>query len=790
MMHLPHRLTLCLALAGLASVPAVHADAAPVVDVLRFGDAGSESAHKLQAQLSERFVGALQQPARKFLPRGGDDWRGGEVSFELGVKPAGRNYLSVKLWGEDVSGDQATLYCDGKQLGHRQLSDHDILDQGTKYPVAPGRFHYLTHSLPLALTQGKEKISCRLRITGPVWRYGGDFAKFQRPMAEASRGFYALLIHTDKMVPLDQVEGAAPARPVKTADGSAVLASVKQRVDKAVTDLWRATRAPSQLEISLLAKTFDQPWSRGYKSDKSLARVVAGIDDKWAAYQRDPQAVYNDATTPNADWFGMGLVGEALRVLAGPLGAELDVTIPNAKGGSVTRRQALEEMFVYSRDWNKRFRRMYTNQSMIKDLFGIWYGNEGLIAIGSVKADPREKLLPLLHESMGLLPWSGSLDAQGKSTWQAGEGDARFMVPRNYFQTTSNGLTRELGFVGGYGEVLDWAASIYEATRPAKGQPGDAKIRDQLVKIAKARAIFRYPHWDGHGDRTMRLEAAIGWRDIYWPGDAIYAQRPSWDASPLQVAVATEDPALLGYAQQMFDDNQFYEAVEHMLETKTLRATIGLVDVVGELGAFHKLPRQLNKLPMTPDAPDFVFADTEDGVVAIKNAGEVLYASLYWRANYGINGFGRVHYVTDKTDRVATVPLDRQDFVPSGLFHDRPNNPHINGRRFSIRYPDDGDVWDAGEKQPVAQLPDGVKYLAGEDNSFAGRADLYVLSYGPYFIAMNGSKSKAFTVDLPKRVGPVRELVAGQVLEQRVSTLKLEPGRTVVLHLGDSGTTH
>ena len=447
-------------------------------------------------------------------------------------------------------------------------------------------------------------------------------------------------------------------------------------------------------------------------------------------------------------------------------------------------------MLLYSRDWNKRYRRMYTNQSMIKDLFGIWYGNEGLIAIGSSKADTRDKLLPLLHESMGLLPWSGSLDANGNSTWQAGEGDARFTVPRNYFQTTANGLTRELGYVGGYGEVLDWAASIYEATRPAKGQPGDVKIRDQLVKIARTRAYFRYPHWDGHGDRTMRLEAAIGWRDIYWPGDAIYAQRPSWDSSPLQVAVATGDPMLVGYVQQMFADNQFYESLEHMMEAKTLRATIGLVDVVGELDAFRKLPQQAHKLPMSPDVPDFVFADTEDGVVAVKNAGEVLYASLYWRANYGINGIGRVHYVTDKTDRVATVPLDRQEFVPSGQFHVRPNNPHINGRRFSIRYPDDGDVWGAGGKQPVAQLPNGVKYLEGEDNSFAGRADLYVLRYGPYFIAMNSSKDRTFQVALPKRAGPVRELVAGKALSPQIAQLKLEPGRTVVIHLGVAETAH
>lgn len=775
---------LSLAIATAAGLFTVRDSQAQQVDMLRFGDKGSEDSHQLQAQFSEPFVGALKQPARRFQPRGGEDWRGGEASFQLRVKPEGQNYLSVKLWGEDISGDQATLFCDGKQLGRRHLGDQEILDQGAKYPVAPGRFHYQTHPLPLALTKGKDHISCRLRVTGPIWRYGGDFAKFQQAMREPSRGFYALIVHTDKMVPLDAVEGMAPARPLKQGDGSAVLERVKQRIDKAVTDLWKAPAPPSQLEISLLAKAYEQPWSMGYGSPKSLSRVVAGIDAKWVAFQRDPQAVCNDPATPNPDWFGLGLLGEALRLLAGPLQADLDEQIPDARGGSVQRRRALEEMFVYSRDWNKHLRRMYTNQSMIKDLFGIWYGNEGLLAIGSRRADAREQLLPLLQESMGLRPWSGSLDAQGRSTWQVGEGDARFTVPHNYFQTTANGLTRELGYVGGYGEVLDWATSIYEATRPARGQPGDPRIRDQLVKIAQARAFFRYPHWDGHGDRTMRLETAIGWRDIYWPGDAIYAQRPSWDSSPLQVAVATGDPKLIGYAQQMFADNQFFESLEHMMEAKHLRATIGLIDVIGELAAFRKLPRQPFKLPMTPGAPDFVFADPEDGVVALKHSGDVLYASLYWRANYGINGLGRVHLVTDRTDRVATVPLDRQEYEPSGQFHQRSHNPHSNGDHLSIRYPDDVDVWGAGDKQPVAQMPSGVKYLPGEDNIYAGRADLYVLTYGPYYIAMNSSKSKTFDVDLPKRAGSAQELVAGIEVPASISQLRLAPGQTVVLYLG------
>lgn len=764
------------------SVP--PARAADTIDVLRFGDAASERSHDLSAQGSDSGAGALNQPQRRFLPPPHQDWRGGSATFRLKVRGDAPNYLSVKLWGGDVSPDQATLYCDGRQLGYRQMSDIDILDQGGKYPAAPGRFQYVTHPLPKALTAGKSEIACKLRVTGPVWRYGGNFNAFQKPMTEASRGFYALIVHADRMVPLDGAQGHAPASPLNSADDPAVMQRVRRRVDDQLARLWAQKRPANQLEIAFLARTYDTAWSKGHGAPASLAAIVAGIDGLWAQYRQDRNIAYYDKATPNEGWFGLGLVGQALKIVAPRLGKELDATVADGAGRAVTRRQALETMFADSRQWNREHRRLYTNQSMIKDLYGIWYDNEGLIAIGSAQADARDKLLPFFYESVGLRPWTGSVNARGEPTYAAAEADAKFSVPKDYYETTAKGLTKELGYVGGYGEVLDWVAEIYDATRPARGQPGDAAIRDQLVRIAQARGVFRYPHWDAQGNRAMRLESAIGWRDLYAPGDLMYAQRPSWDASPLQVALATQDPRLLGYAQQMIADRQFFASVAHMMEATTLRATIGLIAVTDEYEAIRQLPVQPYRLPMTSGQPDFVFADEEDGVVAVKHGDDILYASLYWRANYGISGLARVHYVTPVTDRTATVALDRQEYEPSGLYFTRPDNPHINGTRFSIAYPDDGPVWTAGERQPVARLPPGSVYAAGEDNGYAGRADYYQLSYGPYLIAMNSSKDKAFDLALPPRAAAVRELVSGVELPPGQASVRLKPGSTAVIYLG------
>lgn len=772
-------------LAAVGAMASLHA-AAQTIDTLRFGDAGSERQHGLSAQQSESATGALGQPYRRFLPLATDDWRGGSASFRLKVRGDAPNYLSVKLWGDEVNSNQATLYCDGKQLGYRQLSDIDILDQGTKYPVAPGRFHYVTHPLPGALTKGKREISCKLRVTGPVWRYGGEFDKFQKPMTEPSRGFYALVVHGDKMAPLDKVQGKAPDALLAASSSPAVLDQVKQRIDRQVEQLWTPGRPASQLEMAFLAKTYETAWSKGYHSPKSLAAIVAGIDGMWELYKKDREIAYYDKATPNSGWFGFGLIGQALRITAPQLQRELEGRVRDAAGREITRRQALETMLSDSFTWNKQHRRLFTNQSMIKDLYGIWYDNEGLIAIGSSRADAREKLLPFFYESVGLQPWSGSQNEKGEPTYAAAEADAKFSVPKDYYQTTPKGLTRELGYVGGYGEVLDWAAEIYDATRPAKGVPGDVRIRDQLVKIAKARGPFRFPHWDADGKRAMRLETAVGWRDLYMPGDLIYAQRPSWDSSPLQVAVTTLDPTLLGWAQQMIDERQFFPSIEHMLESKGLRATIGLIAVIDEYEAIKAQAPQPYRLPMTAGQPDFVFADEQDGVVAVKHGADILYASLYWRANFGISGKARVHYVTPVTDRIATVLLDRQEFEPSGLTFTRPDNPHTNGMRFSVPYPDDGPVWTAGEKQAVAKLPAGVTYAPGEDNSYAGRADYYQLTYGPYLIAMNSSKDKSFELKLPRRSKPVKDLASGQRIDPAIRVLQVKAGTTAVVYLGNA----
>ena len=76
----------------------------------------------------------------------------------------------------------------------------------------------------------------------------------------------------------------------------------------------------------------------------------------------------------------------------------------------------------------------------------------------------------------------------------------------------------------------------------------------------------------------MRAETIVGWRGDHYPGGMTYTEWPPWDASTLYVVAATLDPALVGAAQQMFADNQFFGSLRDQRKETGLRATVGLLD--------------------------------------------------------------------------------------------------------------------------------------------------------------------------------------------------------------------
>lgn len=722
-----------------------------VQDRIVFGNADSEAAHRLIPGRSEIVSGGLEIPARQLLAPETENWEGGRIAFFLKVDPERQNYVTIRLWGDEVNPNRLVLYCEDKQIGYLHLGDVEILDFGTSEPAYNGRFYYNTNPLPQSLTHGKTELSFEVRSHGPIWRYGGSFEQYQKPMTESSRSIYALYIHTDGyfVPPADEKQGNAPADPpIRKDPGPEVLDRLKERINREITNLLTPARSLSQMQMQFLARAYFVKWTDGYQNKHLVEKVLGGLDAVYAAYRKNPRLAEADPATWNPDWFGLGPSGDVLRLLSEQLGSRLDDPIDDGLGGRIRRREGFSQMLQACCDWHRHNRRLYTNQSMINDLYGIYLANRGIAAIDPANAMPEAAARRYLYESVGLEPWRDSDRDDGESgrrNW--GIGDA-------YMQLTAKGLTKELGYVGTYGEVLDWVVQIYEATRPGLDRPGDETIKAQLVKIALARAPFRYPMLDADGCRAMRLETIIGWRDMHYPGEVVYAQRYSWDGTVLDAAAASLDPHLVGYTQQMFADNQFFKTVEDRMKDRGFRVTAGLLATPDRYERLTAQPPSPHRLPMTASRPDYLFTDEENGVLAMKHGDDVLYASLYWRAHRGVNFLARVHYMTPHLARLATVRQETE-FEPGGMTFARRNWIDFGFGTGGHRYPGDPQSAHTGEELPIAKIPDGIRFQPGDESVYAGKGSFYTLRYGPYLIGMNCTQDKTFRL----------EAAAGQPIE-------------------------
>ena len=759
----------------------VHSLAGGIVDTLVFGDTGSERAHAMAGDHAETISGLLDESARRLLPAKTGDWRGGSMTFTLKVSPDAPNYFTVRFSGDDAAESRMFLVVDGLMIGYLHLGDIDLLEPGTGGPQSPGRFFYRTAPLPASLTKGHKEIHCEIRSTGPIWGYGTTFDRFQKPMTEPTRGLYRVYIHSESafVPPADEKQGKAPADTLRTTPGPEVLQASEDRVNHEINARLSDRRPLNQMQMMFLAESWHVQWTAAYHNDAVIRRVVESLDAFGLAWRKNPKLVQSDPATPNPDWFGAGPLGATLHWLAQPLAAQLGGRVAGATD-AVTRRKLLADLLSAAREWNSLNRRLYTNQSMIKDLYGIYYANRGLEVVAPEQAWTEDKARRYLYEAVGLQPWLGSDLSDGGSARTVGD---------NYFELTAKGLTKELGYVGSYGEVVDWVTKIYDATRPEFGAPGDPRLRDRLAEIALARAPFRYAALDDEGHRAMRLETVIGWRDNKYPGPVIYGQKPARDASALDAAYATRDPRLIGYAQQMIADNQFFGSlVTVMSENSSLRNTHGLLLAPDAYQSINAMPPSPHRLPMSLGAPDFVFTDEEDGVVALKHGDEMFYASLYWRARNAVNFLAAVHLITPLYERQAIVNEEIR-FTPSGNTYRR--LPSVvfgfgNGGT-NIKYPSRSlpPSAYAGDELPIAAIPAGIPYKVGQESVFAGKGDFYVLSYGDYLIAMNTTIDRTFDFEVPGNFAAARDLVHPEAVPGGEGKRPVAPRSTVILRRTD-----
>lgn len=736
----------------------------PLLDSVTFGNAASERAHSLKATLSGTITQGMKQTARVFKPTTPAGTWGGKVAFRLRCHPKAATYVTVKLWGSDKGEDKGTLllFCDGEQVGHHHLGAVDPVDIASSSMRKPGRFYYHTLPLPRPMTKGRSEVRLEIRSMGRIWRYGTSTEDYYRKLEEPTRGVYRVYTHTDPFFrpPKGDVQGGIPSSPkARTTPGEPeALARIRKRV---AIDADRLLAGPGKglplWSVLFLAQAYGTRSTSAYKNAKALDRIVEALDALHTAYRADPESTLNG---PDDKWGGHGNAGHALFLVADALGGRL----------TTARRSAYTELLADSRDhWRQHFPQ-YTNQAMIC-AHGIYWANRGLTAIAPAKALPEANARTFIHQAAGLKPWLGEETADGTQTKPLGS---------RYHTLTDKALTRELGYVGSYGEILDWATLLYEAVT-SHGGPADKALHSQLVKIARSRASFRFPARDDEGYRAMRMEAMVGWRDTDYPGKIAYGQVMSPDGHPLMAAAVTKSPTLAGYAQQLAADGQLWHELNYLADHHTPAVGANALRFLRDYEVFRKLPKSNARLPMTAGQKDHVFSDEENGVVAIKHGADILYASLYWRARFGVNQLARVHHITPRLDRSGTV---RQKilFPDSGLDYTEPDriNFDFGNGGHTVPGPDIHQAF-AGEKLPVAKVPSGITQPGvGQENFYVGRGSFYQLRYGHYLIGMNAD-SVSHKLTTPAS-GTARDIATGRSVKLS-GHLTITPMNTVVLYL-------
>ena len=740
--------------------------AEPDLDQIHFGDTASEHQRGFKDTSSEVIVGGLNQSARRLLGGGPNPWEGGSLAWTMKIDPARQNYLTVKFWGSDkgYAHGRLILFANGLQVGYRHESDHDLLNQLDDDPLAPGRFVYVTVPLPPMLTTGKSSIDLQILATGPIWFYGANFAQYQKPFTGPSRGIYRAYTHTAaRFVPAaDEAQGSMPDAPVRATDGPEVIAQSRDTVIRRLQALLDKPDIPANpktrgAELDLLAEAYHTPWSPAARDPRAITRIVRLGDAMAVDFIRDHATI-------EKEWNGAGPLGQAVVVAAADLRPRLEEMV-EASGKQMRRADLWAMLLKHSIDHWRMNRRFFTNQSMIVDA-GIHASNRALHLIDPSAALPEAHTLGFLYQSTGITPWVGNDTAAGSSEFPYG---------RNYHLITRKGLSRELGYVGSYGEtILMFARDMAVAT-------GDVRLREQTRKMQLARLVFRYPSVDEDGYRCMKLVSEIDNRVSHYPyhGSAYTAPavREAWWMET--AALLPDDPAILGAARQSIEDGQYFHYIASRMKDPD---TLGMLRNVNQWDVVGKLPASPRHLPMSPGQPDFVFADEENAVVAIKHGESRLFINFYFRAERAVNRVARVFELSPTITRIATVCTDAE-IIPSGASYTRPDwTDRIRHRGINPPGQSLHQAW-AGEVLPIAKRPDDAKSPAyGELGPFVGLASFYSLRYGDYLIGLNTTDSQAYTLAVPPGISSATDLVTGKSLDLG-SGVPVGPRRTVVLHL-------
>lgn len=734
------------------------------IDEIVLGNTSSEKKHDFSQNKTQIIVGGLNEPARQLLPFSPASWDGGSITFTMKVDPDTQNYVTVRLWGSDFSantGHNLVLYADGKQVGYRRESDYDLLNATETEPQAPGRFFYETRPLPLSMTKGKTSISLEIAALGSIYNYGEQWEKYQRILNEPTRGIYRVYTHTGmRFEPsVSEKQGIAPKGKLHKSDiGPEVIAKSKEVVIERLHKILASSPDRLSKNLGLLSEAYNIHWTPAYKNPATIEHVLIEGDRLAEQFAADPKHT--------GGWMGAAALGEAIMRTWPEIGNYLDTPF-KGKITDKTRREVWSKALKQSVEYWRANRRGFTNQAMLVD-GGIYRSNRGLILINPSIALPEEQALRYVRESVGIEPWRDSdIISQSDDRPANYTGDHHYLVSKK-------GLSRELGWVGSYGEtILTITSELAEIT-------GDEQIRQQLAKLQNARLIFRYPYVDANGNYGLKLSAEIDGRHSHYPqrGMAYAAPQSIREHWGMETAsILPEDSATVGATQRFITDGYYFEHIQNRIKD----STVGLMRNVNEYEKVKALPHVPYKFPMEDGQPDFVFADEENAVIAIKHGDTRLFMNLYFRAENAVNNVAKIMEITPKLTRLVTAKI-QSEVIGTGETYTRPDYMDWIRGDASYRTPPGPKIhqaW-AGEKLLISTPPGGQVHTEGKFGHYVGRAAFYWLTYGDYLIGLNTTETHTYSLPV-SAVGNYLDLVTGKTVTPQDGEVKVGPLSTVVL---------
>lgn len=783
---------------------------ARTLDTLIFGNPPSESAHGLVSGWdapapnsvvdannatypsdpsltppSDVVTGGLGQSARRLLPRTPHpDIYGGNVSFTMAVDPVRQNHITIKLWGSDAStGIWFVLNVDGKELGLRHGGDSAAPDMlfGNKQIVsfAPNQWVYRTMALPLHLTQGKTSVSLKIRSMGWISDYdaGPLFGDYNKLMNSPSLGLYRIYTHLGSKLDTTgeaQGSGFTPASPRAVENETTVVNNIKNAVNNEISKfMGYSVSSLKPWNLAYLAKCCDsrenlgETWISygGTNTSATLVqKVIDGIDYHVARQAADGN-YFN--SFGNDSWGGgFGPLGDAIRLLWPQINAGATMSTTVAYGGSygtLTRTAAWSRALRTSVDFGRFNRRggLYANQDVLA-VENTYLANRGLLLVDPANALLENEAQRYLKEACGLLPWAGSDQAGGGAVPVKGT----YPLGASFYEVTSDGTTKDGGgFVGSdYGEmgsyVVRWGLIS-----------GNTDIRDRGLQMLRARAVFRFPSFDGQGYRMMQGANPIGVRNRTLPGHYGYLERGSGGVDVAGLGTSVIGADLMGYFQNGIAEGQQLQLMNGSNDPYMVRNWN-----LAKAEAATNIP-----VPMSPGAPDFAWGDEENMVVAAKSGENRIFVNLFWAATGSINGWAKIfHLPANAAPEYSEVQIDDLRYRPTGNFE-------TLGRRVesSTRQPfDNPESAYNGVVCPLAMRSDLASPPANDPDG--GKGTGYTLRYGHWLIGINAHHADNYELLLPSNFSaalPIKELVSGNNVT--TASVILTPKTTAVFYLPD-----